>query len=262
MQLDGKVALVTGAGRNIGRAIALGLGAEGATVVVNARSNRKEAEAVAQEITAAGGQACAMLADVGDRGALEGMLDGILREFGHIDIVINNAAYRPSTTPLVEMTYEQWREVLATDLEAAFITSKAAAPGMIERGWGRIINFSGLVAFQGWPSGVHISTAKVGMIGLTRSLSAELAHAGILSNCIVPGVFDTSPHYVGPNAQLPPPADPAEAARREANIAATIPVGRRGTSEEIASLCTYLCTDGAAFITGQTFHVNGGARVY
>lgn len=262
MQFDGKVALVTGAGRNIGRAIALDLARNGATVIVNARSNQQEADAVVSEIKAAGGQGAAMLADVGDRAALEGMMAKALQTFGHIDIVINNAAYRPHATPLVETTYEEWRSVLAPDLEASFITAKAAVPGMIERGWGRIINFSGLVAFQGWSGGVAVSSAKVGLIGLTRALSIELAPKGILSNCIVPGIFDTSPHYEGPNGQLPPPPDPAEAERRRGMIAETIPVGRRGTNEEMASLCTYLCSEGAAFITGQTFHMNGGSRVY
>ena len=243
MQLDGKVALVTGSGRNIGRAVAISLAREGATVVVNARSNRDEAEAVAQEIRSLGGRASAMLADVGDRNELEGMLAAILRAFGHIDIVVNNAATRPSV-PIVDMTYEDWRSVLAADLDAAFITSKHAVPGMIERGWGRIINFSGLSAFQGSHEGVHISAAKVGIIGLTRALSSELAHAGILTNCIVPGLIDTF-------------RDGGLSARLLSRLG-NIPVGRLGTPEEIAALCTFLCTDAAAFITGQTIHVNGG----
>ena len=246
MQLDGKVALVTGAGRNIGKAVALNLAREGAAVIVNARSNREEAEAVAQEIRAIGGRASAMLADVGDRGALDGMLSTALREFGHIDIVVNNAATRPSKS-FVEMTYEDWRGVLATDLDAAFITSRAAAPGMIERHWGRIINLSGLSAFQGGHEGVHISAAKVGIIGLTRALSSELAHEGILANCIVPGLIDTREVDLSP--------------RLVARLAG-IPVGRQGTTQDIAAMCTFLCTDAAGFITGQTIHVNGGERTY
>jgi 3-oxoacyl-[acyl-carrier protein] reductase len=246
MQLDGRVALVTGAGRNIGKAIALGLAREGAAVIVNARSNRAEAEAVAQQIRDAGGRATAMLADVSDRESLQAMLDAALAEYGHIDIVVNNAATRPSKG-FLEMTYEDWRSVLATDLDAAFIASRAAAPGMVERGWGRIVNLSGLSAFQGGHEGVHISAAKVGVIGLTRALSAELAHAGVTTNCIVPGLIDTR------EGDLPP--------RLQARLAG-IPAGRQGTVEDIAAMCVFLCTDAAGYVTGQTIHVNGGERHY
>ncbi|MDA0300975.1 MAG: SDR family oxidoreductase [Chloroflexi bacterium] len=246
MQLDGRVALITGAGRNIGRAIALGLARDGASVIVNARSNRAEAEAVAEAIRDAGGRASVMLADVGDRAALQAMLDAALAEHGRIDIVVNNAATRPSRG-FLDMTYEGWRAVLATDLDAAFIASRAAAPGMVERGWGRIINLSGLSAFQGGHEGVHISAAKVGIIGLTRALSAELAPAGVLTNCIVPGLIDTR------DGDLPPCL--------QARLAG-IPVGRQGTVEDIAAMCTFLCSDAAGFVTGQTIHVNGGERAY
>jgi 3-oxoacyl-[acyl-carrier protein] reductase len=246
MQLDGRVALVTGAGRNIGKAVALGLAREGAVVIVNARSNRVEAEAVAQQIRDAGGRATAMLADVGDRAALQSMLDAALAEYGRIDIVVNNAATRPSRG-FLEMTYEDWHSVLATDLDAAFIAARAAAPGMVERGWGRIINLSGLSAFQGGHEGVHISAAKVGIIGLTRALSAELAHAGVLTNCIVPGLINTR------EGDLPP--------RLQARLA-DIPVGRQGTPEDIAAMVTFLCGEGGSFVTGQTLHVNGGERAY
>ena len=135
MALDGKVALVTGSGRNIGRSIALALAKEGANVVVNARTNRKEAESVAEEVRALGAKAIPMLADVGDREQLEAMLDQALAEFGRIDIVVNNAATRPHK-PFVEMSYEDWRGVLATDLDSAFLSTKAALPGMVERQWG------------------------------------------------------------------------------------------------------------------------------
>lgn len=135
MALDGKVALVTGSGRNIGRSIALALAKEGANVVVNARTNRKEAESVAEEVRALGAKAIPMLADVGDREQLEAMLDQALAEFGRIDIVVNNAATRPHK-PFAEMSYEDWRGVLATDLDSAFLSTKAALPGMVERQWG------------------------------------------------------------------------------------------------------------------------------
>ncbi|MEI7925343.1 MAG: SDR family oxidoreductase, partial [Chloroflexota bacterium] len=187
-----------------------------------------------------------MLADVSDRAASISPCSAALTEHGHVDIVVNNAATRPSKS-FLEMTYEDWREVLATDLDAAFIASRAAAPGMVERGWGRIINLSGLSAFQGGHEGVHISAAKVGIIGLTRALSAELAHAGVLTNCIVPGLIATR---VG---ELPP--------RLQARLDG-IPVGRQGTPEDIAAMCVFLCSDAGSFITGQTLHINGGERAY
>jgi 3-oxoacyl-[acyl-carrier protein] reductase len=235
--LEGKVALVTGSGRNIGRAIALALAKDGADVVVNARSNRQEAEAVAAEVGELGRRSRALLADVGDRRQLESLLEQALAEFGRIDIVVNNAAVRPHK-PFAEMTYDDWRGTLATDLDSAFLTTKAALPGMLERKWGRVINFSGLQAFQGRHGGAHISAAKVGLIGLTRALSTELAPSGILVNCIVPGMIDT--------------------VREGASVTRTS--GRMGQPAEIASLCAYLCSDAAGFLTGQTIHVNGGER--
>lgn len=245
MALDGKVALVTGSGRNIGRSIALALAKDGADVVVNARSNQKEANAVAAEVQQLGRKALPLLADIGDRGQLEAMLDHALAEFGRIDIVVNNAATRPHKA-FAEMSFEDWRGVLATDLDSAFLTTKAALPGMLERQWGRVINFSGLQAFQGRHGGVHISAAKVGVIGFTRALSTELAPSGILVNCIVPGAIDTIRE--------------GETGARPSARLGEIPVGRLGQPGEIASLCAYLCSDGAGFLTGQTIHMNGGER--
>jgi 3-oxoacyl-[acyl-carrier protein] reductase len=245
MSLEGKVALVTGSGRNIGRAIALALARDGADVVVNARSNQKEAEAVTAEVGELGRKAVPLLADVGDRQQVEKMLSRALDEFGRIDIVVNNAASRPHK-PFADMTYEDWRGILAIDLDSAFLTTKAALPGMMERHWGRVINLSGLQAFQGRHGGAHISAAKVGLIGLTRALATELAPSGILVNCIVPGMIDTV--RVG------------ESRTRTPGRMSDIPVGRLGQPEDIASLCAYLCSDAASFLTGQTIHVNGGER--
>ena len=245
MGLEGKVALVTGSGRNIGRSIALALAKDGADVVINARTNRQEAEAVAAEVGELGRKALPLLADIGDRGQLESMLDQALAKFGHIDIVINNAAARPHQ-PFSEMTYDDWRGVLAIDLDAAFITTKAALPGMQERKWGRVINLSGLQAFQGRHGGAHISAAKVGLIGLTRALATELGPSGIVVNCVVPGRINT--------------AREGDTRDRSPDRLADIPVGRFGRTEDIASLCAYLCSDSAGFLNGQTIHVNGGER--
>lgn len=245
MPLNGKVALVTGSGRNIGRSIALALAKDGADVVVNARTNEKEVNVVADEVRALGVKALPLLADVGNRAQLEKLLEDSISELGRIDIVVNNAAQRPRKS-FSEMEYNDWRAVLATDLDSAFLTAKAALPGMLERQWGRIINLGGLQAFQGRHGGAHISAAKVGLIGLTRALSSELAPSGILVNCIVPGAIDTVREGI----------DPIRPSERLGEI----PVGRLGYPEDIASLCAFLCSDNGGFITGQTIHVNGGER--
>jgi 3-oxoacyl-[acyl-carrier protein] reductase len=245
MQHEGRVALVTGSGRNIGRTIALTLAKEGANVVVNARSNRGEAETVAEEARALGVKALPLLADVGDREQLEGLLETALGEFGRIDMVINNASIRPNR-PFVDMTYEDWRNVMATDLDSAFLCTKAALPGMLERTWGRVINISGLQAFQGRHGGAHISASKVGLIGLTRALATELAPSGIRVNCVVPGMIDTTRE--------------GQTVTRTPSRLEDIPSGRMGSTQDIASLCAFLCSDAADYITGQTIHVNGGER--
>ena len=245
MSLEGKVALVTGSGRNIGRSIAIALANDGADVIVHARSNQEEAKSVASEISALGRRSLDLLADMGDRASVENMMAKALDEFGRVDIVVNNAAIHPHKS-FVEMSYEDWRNVIATDLDAAFLTTKCALPGMIERQWGRVVNFSGLQAFQGRHGGAHISAAKVGVIGLTRALGTELAPNGILVNCIVPGMIDTSrEEHTG---------------TRPPGRLDSIPVGRPGDPDEIASLCSFLCSDSNGFITGQTIHANGGER--
>ena len=138
------------------------------------------------------------------------------------------------------------RNILATDLDSAFLCTKAALPGMIERQWGRVINVSGLQAFQGRHGGAHISAAKVGLIGLTRALATELAPQGILVNCVVPGLIDTT--------------RPGQSSTRPPSRLGDIPVGHMGAPEDIATICRFLCTGSNSFITGQTIHVNGGER--
>ena len=246
MELSGKVALVTGSGRNIGRSIALELARCGADVIINARSNQDEVNHVVSEIEAIGQKSSAFLADVGNKAELDQMLTEALSYFGRIDVVVNNAAARPHK-PFIDMTYEDWRDILATDLDSAFLCTKAALPGMIERKWGRVINVSGLQAFQGRHGGAHISAAKVGLIGLTRALATELAPEGILVNCIVPGLIDTTRPGQSPNTRPP-------------SRLGDIPVGHMGDPDDIASICRFLCSSSNGFITGQTIHVNGGER--
>ena len=251
MTLEGKVAIVTGSGRNIGRATAIELARRGATVVVNARSNRSEADAVVGEIEALGGSAIATIADVGIKDQVDAMVSDAVSAFGRIDILINNAGLR-AADPITDMSLEQWRSVLAVNLDGPFFASQAVIPGMMERGWGRIVNVSGLNAFKGRAHWAHVCASKMGALGLTRALAAELAEHNILVNHIVPGAFDTTPPPENPNAFAGPPD-----AR-----AVGIPVGRLGLPQEIATTCAFLASDDASFITGQTFHVNGGALAY
>lgn len=251
MTLDGRVAIVTGSGRNIGRATALELARRGAAVVVNARANRREAEGVVGEIEALGGKAIAAVADVGDQAQVNAMVEQALEAFGRVDILVNNAGMR-AAQGIADMTVEQWRRVLAVNLDAPFFCAQAVVPGMMERGWGRIINVSGLNAFSGRAGWAHVCASKMGALGLTRALAAELAEYNILVNHIVPGAFDTTPPPEQTGGAMPP------AAAR----AAGIPLGRLGMPQEIATTCAFLASDDASFITGQTIHVNGGALAY
>ena len=243
--LSGRVALVTGSGRNIGRATVLQLARIGADVVVNARTNRDEAEAVAQEARGLGVKAVVAVADVADQGQVESMVGQAEEALGGVDILINNAGLRLSKA-FTEMTIDDWREVNGVNMDGPFFCSRAVVPGMIERGWGRIVNVSGLNAFKGRAGWAHVSASKMGAIGLTRALAVELAPHGIVVNHVVPGAFDTSRD--GPPEGVPDP-----------QRAAGIPVGRLGLPDEVARVCAFLSSEEASFLTGQTIHVNGGA---
>jgi 3-oxoacyl-[acyl-carrier protein] reductase len=247
-KLDGKVALVTGSGRNIGRATVLRLASEGAHVVVNSRSNQAEADAVAQEAQALGVKALSVLADVSNRDQVERMVSKALSEFGKIDILINNAAIRPHK-PFTELTLKDWEEVRGVVLDGAFYCTRAVIEGMVANRYGRILFFTGEGAFTGGPARAHVSAAKMGLIGLARSLAAEFAGRNIRVNVVSPGSIDTSR------------ANPEWYQGRVPN-ASGIPLGRQGTPDEIAATCLFLVSDDGGFITGQTIHVNGGVGFY
>jgi 3-oxoacyl-[acyl-carrier protein] reductase len=242
-ELAGKVAIVTGAGRNIGRAIALDLAAGGAAVVVNARRNKQEAEAVVRDIEAGGGRAMQFLADVTDASAVERMAKAATERFGRIDLVINNAAVRREQS-FEEMTLAEWREILSIVLDGAFNCVKACLEQLRHSGAGAVINIGGLSARTGAKGRAHVVTAKSGIEGLTRALAHDLADSGITVNCLAPGTIATTR---APGTQLP---------HRLTRLAL---VGRSGTSAEIAAAVRFLCGPGARYITGQTIHVNGGA---
>src|ERR1700738_2790850 len=189
-ELSGKVAIVTGAGRNIGRAIALALAEGGASIMVNARSNRAEADAVARESEFLGGKALVQLGAVADAVDVRAMVDAALNHFGRIDILVNNAALRREK-PFAEMSYSEWREILDVTLDGTFHCVKACLPALRKSGAGAIVNIGGLSAHTGAKNRAHVVTAKAGLVGLTRALAHDLASDGITVNCVVPGLIGT-----------------------------------------------------------------------
>ena len=243
-ELDGKVAIVTGAGRNIGRAIALALADGGAAVLVSARSNRGEAEAVAAEIAARGGKALAHIGDVADAALVQAMADAALTYFGRLDILVNNAALRREK-PFAEMSYAEWREIMDVTLDGAFHCVKACLPALRESGAGTIVNIGGLSAHTGAKDRAHVVTAKAGIVGFTRALAHDLASDGITVNCVVPGLIGT-----------PRPKDSPEPAHHLTHQTIT---GARGRPEDVAAAVRFLCGPGARYLTGQAIHSNGGA---
>jgi 3-oxoacyl-[acyl-carrier protein] reductase len=247
-KLDGKVALITGSGRNIGRATALKLAAEGAHIVVNARTNQAEADGVAREVRALGVKALVALADVASKDQVDALAARALDTFGRVDILVNNAAIRPHK-PFTELTTEDWERVRGVVLDGALYLTQAMIPSMVRHQYGRILFFTGEGAFTGGSGRAHVSAAKMGLIGLARSLAAEFAGQNIRANVVSPGSIDTR-------------RDNPEWYRGHVPSAAGIPLGRQGKVDEIAATCLFLVSDDGGFITGQTIHVNGGAGFY
>ena len=245
-ELIGKVAIVTGAGRNIGRAIALALADGGASVVVNARSNRAEADAVAREIESSGGKALVHIGNVADPVAVQAMADAAAKHFGRLDILVNNAALRREK-PFAEMSYADWREILDVTLDGAFHCTKACLPALRKSGAGAIVNIGGLSAHTGSKNRAHVVTAKAGIVGFTRALAYDLASDDITVNCVVPGLIGT-----------PRPKDKPEPAHHLTHQTIT---GERGKPEDIAETVRFLCGPGARYINGQAIHANGGAHL-
>jgi len=239
--LDGRVAIVTGSARNIGRAIALALAGSGAAVVINARSSTADAEAVAGEIVNAGGKAIAKVADIGTPAGANDLIAAAIDKFGRLDMLVNNAAVRREVD-FEKLDYAEWRETMATILDGAYLCAHAALPHLIAAGGGAIVNIGGLSSFTGAARRAHVIAAKAGLVGLTRALAHDLAPHGVTVNCVAPGLIDTARR--GP--------EPAHHATH-----ATL-VGRRGTPEEIAGVVRFLCGPEGRYITGQTLHVNGG----
>ncbi|MCG8450653.1 MAG: 3-oxoacyl-[acyl-carrier-protein] reductase [Pirellulales bacterium] len=243
-RLDGKKALVTGASRGIGRAIALQLAQEGAAVAVNYQSNDAKAQTVADEIGALGGKAILAKANLADREAARTMVKTVAEEFGGLDILVNNAGITRDRS-LRKMTDEQWEEVIATNLNGYFYCTSAAIPLMIDAKYGRIVNISSMNGQVGAFGQANYSASKGGIIALTKTAAVELAQANITVNTVAPGFTETDMF-----AEVPE--------KIQETIKARIPMGRFGKPEEIAKAVTFLIADGD-YITGQQINVNGGA---
>ena len=247
-KLAGNVALVTGSGRNIGRATVLKLASEGAHVVVNARANQAEADAVVREAQALGVKALAVIADVSRQDQIEAMVAKALSELGRIDILVSNAAIRPHK-PFTELTVQDWETVRGVVLDGAIYLTRAVIPSMVANRYGRIVLLTGEGAFVGGSGRAHVSAAKMGLVGLARGLASEFAAHGIRVNVISPGSIDTTRANPEWYHGRPPSA-------------AGIPLGRQGTVDEIAATCLFLVSEDGGFVTGQTIHVNGGVAYY
>jgi 3-oxoacyl-[acyl-carrier protein] reductase len=245
-ELDGRVAIVTGAGRNIGRAIALELAAGGAAVVVNVRANIGEARSVAKEIEAQGGAALPFAGDVAHAAAMTKMAAAAVTRFSRVDYLVNNAAMRGEKR-IEDMTYAEWRQVLDVTLDGAFHCVKACLPFLKQSGAGAIVNIGGLSAHAGSQHRAHVVTAKSGLVGFTRALAHDLAGHDVTVNCVAPGLVATArpDNFVEPQHHA---------------IHHTLS-GRRGAPEDVATVVRFLCGPGARYITGQTIHASGGAFI-
>ena len=247
-RLKNRVAIVTGAGQGIGRALALGLAGEGAEVVV-ADVNDENAASVKREIEASGGTALATNTDVSKEDSVQDMVDESLREFGKVDILINNAGIFPVSS-VEEMNEEDWDRVIGTNLVGAFLCSRAVAGKFLQQRSGRIISITSGRAFQGAKNAAHYASSKAGIIGFSKSLALELAPRQITVNVICPGITDTAQ----PRGHQSEEQIYAQAQK--------IPLGRIGQPEDLVGTALFLASDAAAFITGQTVIVNGGSIMW
>ena len=244
MLLDGKTALVTGASRGIGRAIALCLAAEGARVAINYAGNVKAAEEVKASVEAAGGTAILCQADIADSSAVEAMVANVVKEFGTIDILVNNAGITRDTL-LMRMKDEDFAKVLDTNLKGVFYCTKAVAKLMMKKRSGRIVNMASVVGLVGNAGQTNYAAAKAGVIGFSKSAAKELASRGIKVNVVAPG-------FIGTDMTAGVPESVKE------KMLTDIPLGRMGEPEDVASAVLFLASDQASYITGQVVNVDGG----
>jgi 3-oxoacyl-[acyl-carrier protein] reductase len=242
-----KAALITGAGRNIGRACVLGLAEDGFDVVLNGSSDRAACDKVAKEAEKFGARTLVVMGDVGKPEDCKKIAEAAIKQFGAVDVLVNNAALRPNK-PFLEMSEAEWRRIISVDLDAAVWLSRACLPGMLEKGWGRIINFTGMNAIHGHAGRTPVSVAKHGVWGLTKALAMEFGPKKITVNAISPGPI--APDSEEKNAS----------AQARAQTVARVPLGRMGTPVEVAAAARLLVSEAGAYINGQMIQVNGGAE--
>jgi len=242
--LTGKVILVTGGARNIGRAIAFSLAAGGASVMVNTRQARDDVDETVRSITTTGGTAAGFVADVTEPKAVAEMMSATIARFGRLDALVNNAASR-SEQSFFEISFADWRRIVSVILDGAFLCSQACLPHLIRAGGGSIVNIGGESGYKGAADRAHVVTAKAGIAGLTKALALDLAPHRITVNCVAPGRIET--------VREAPSASAAPGSHRSPP-----PLGRFGLPQEVAATVRMLCGPDARYITGQSIHVNGG----
>ncbi|MDQ0215092.1 3-oxoacyl-[acyl-carrier protein] reductase [Oikeobacillus pervagus] len=244
MKLEGKVALVTGASRGIGREIALELARQGANVVVNYAGSEAKAQAVVEEIKSIGTEAVALQCNVADQESVQSMVKATIEQFGRVDILVNNAGITKDNL-LMRMKEEEWDAVINTNLKGVFLCTKAVTRQMMKQRSGRIINVSSIVGVSGNPGQANYVAAKAGVIGLTKTTAKELATRNITVNAIAPGFISTDM-----TEQLPEESKQA--------MLQQIPLARFGDPKDIAKVAVFLASDDSSYVTGQTLHVDGG----
>jgi 3-oxoacyl-[acyl-carrier protein] reductase len=248
MRLNDQVAIVTGAAKGIGAAIAARLARDGATVAV-ADVDEASAGREAERIASAGDQAFSLQADVSDPASAQAMVETVVKHTGRLDILVNNAGINGPTVPVVDVSVEEWRRVLSIDLDGVFYCCKFAVPYLVRRGYGRIVNIASIAGKEGNPNHSPYSTAKAGVIGFTKSLGKELATTGVLVNCVAPALIDT---------------DLTRGVSEEMvrYLVGRVPMGRMGQVDEVAALVAWLCSPECSFSTGAVFDLSGGRATY
>lgn len=244
-EMKDRVALVTGASRNIGRAIAVALAQNGADIVVHVANDTEAGRATVEAVEAAGRRAELVSGDLSEPDVVARVIAQAAGAFGRLDIVVNNAAIRPEA-PFAALSYADWRKVMGITLDAVFLVSQAALPHLEKSDHAAIVNLGGLTGHTGAADRAHVITAKAGVVGLTKAMAHELSPSGITVNCVSPGLIETK--RVANQGAAPKHHD------RRTNL-----VGRKGTPEEVAAAVVYLCGQGGRYVTGETLHVNGGA---
>lgn len=247
MENENRTALITGSGQNIGRGIALRLALEGFNIVLNGSQDQSKCVAVAREIEELGGQATVAMGDIGIEEDTLSIVEQAQRVFKKVDVLINNAAIRPSQ-PFLSTTKDDWDRVMSVNLQSVLWLSRACLPAMLAQSWGRIINFTGMNAQKGYPGKAAVTVSKHAVWGFTKSLSVEFGDRGVTANIISPGTF--------PGDTLVPEEGSELEQLRSAN-----PMGRLGHSRDIAGLIAYLCSKEGEFMNGQLLQVNGGMTV-